>query len=240
MMKNSDIIGQTIQSQDFTYQNCVSKEVSQIPELKFTKPEQIEECKKIFEKLPTMVNIKNKEPARLQRTPVILTCNQVPWTGFENERLTLQNRMFSHLNLKPSEVLSGLGDKGPDPRFYAEIFEYIRTEITNDVLWLPQPYSEYWHLIVEKLTEKLNEIHDRTLTLDEHITNYVLRYSRIGELLVPPEPYPEQGLEDNLSKLDITRFDIDDRNDTLAGKLLGWMSKLREENNKDYFFDFTD
>ena len=70
--------------------------------------------------------------------------------------------MFKHLNLRPSEVLSGLGDRGPDPRFYLEVFDYIRTEVSNDVLWPPVPSSEQWHLIVEKLTEKLNEIHDRT------------------------------------------------------------------------------
>ena len=142
-MENHDVVGQTIQSADFAFQNYVAKEINQIPELKFTKPEQVEEAKKIFEGLTTMVNVKNKEPARLERTPVILTCNQVPWTGFENERFPLENRMFSHLNLRSSEVLSGLGDKGPDPRFYVEIFDFIRNEITNDVLWPLTPYSEY-------------------------------------------------------------------------------------------------
>ena len=58
LMENNDVIGQTIQSSDFAFQNCVGKEVIQIPELKFTKPEQIEEAKKIFEGFSTMVNIK--------------------------------------------------------------------------------------------------------------------------------------------------------------------------------------
>lgn len=74
-MKNRDIMGQTIQSADLSFQNCESKEIIQIPELKFTKPEQVEETKKIFEGLSTMVNVKNKEPARLHRIPVILICN---------------------------------------------------------------------------------------------------------------------------------------------------------------------
>lgn len=141
-MENSDVIGQTIQSADFAFQNCVSKEIIQIPELKFTKPEQVEEAKKVFEGLPNMVNIKNKEPARLQRTPVILTCNQLPWTGFENEKSALENRMFKYVNLRSSEVLEGPGDKGPDPRFYLEIFEYMKNEICNDVLWPPLPNSD--------------------------------------------------------------------------------------------------
>ena len=49
--------------------------------------------------------------------------------------------MFKHLNLRPSEVLTGLGDRGPDPRFYLEVFDYIRTEVSNDVLWPPVPPS---------------------------------------------------------------------------------------------------
>lgn len=38
-----DVVGQTIQSQDFAYQKCVGKEVIQIPEMSLTKPEQVEE-----------------------------------------------------------------------------------------------------------------------------------------------------------------------------------------------------
>lgn len=47
LMENQDVIGQTIQSSDFAFQNCVGKEIIQIPELKFTKPEQVEEGKNL-------------------------------------------------------------------------------------------------------------------------------------------------------------------------------------------------
>ena len=127
--------------------------------------------------------------------------------------------MFKHLNLRSSEVLSGLGDKGPDPRFYVEVFDYIRNEITNYVLWPPIPYSEQWHLIVEKLTEKCNEIHDRTLTLDEHITNHVIKFRREDDNLIIPGENRQQPMTDTLSKLDISRYDTDDRNSSLAGKI---------------------
>ena len=96
LMSVPDMVGQTIPSQDFTFQNCVSKQIINIPELTFSKMEQVEEAKKIFEGLPTCVNVKNKEPARLGRTPVILTCNQVPWKQFDQESRPLQNRMFVH------------------------------------------------------------------------------------------------------------------------------------------------
>lgn len=48
-----DLVGQTVQSQDFMYQRCLQKEVIQIPEITLSKPEQVEETKKIFEGLPT-------------------------------------------------------------------------------------------------------------------------------------------------------------------------------------------
>ena len=148
--------------------------------------------------------------------------------------------MFSYLNLRASEVLSGLGDKGPDPRFYVEVFEFIRNEIANDVLWPPVPYPEYWHLTVEKLTEKLNEIHDRTLTLDEHITNHIIKFRKEDGHLILPGEHRTEPMSDTLSKLDVTRYDTNGKNSSLSGKLLTWMSKLREEDNSDYYFDFMD
>lgn len=66
-----DINGQTIQSANFAWSKCIDKEVIMIPELSFTKPEQVEEAKKKFEGLPTSVNIKNKEARMLQRTPIL-------------------------------------------------------------------------------------------------------------------------------------------------------------------------
>lgn len=102
-----DVVGQTIQSQDFTYQKCLGKEVVQIPETSLTKPEQVEESKKIFEGLPTQINIKHKEPRLLQRIPVILTCNRVPWYFYQEETMTFQNRMFKFDNLKTISSTSG-------------------------------------------------------------------------------------------------------------------------------------
>ena len=111
--------------------------------------------------------------------------------------------MFRYVSLRSLEVLNGLGDRGPDPRFCGEVFDYIRSEITYDVLWPPLPDSDQWYLIVEKMTAKLNEIHERTLTLDEHITNHIIRYRRGYGKLIPPDQPPSNGGSDNLSKLDL-------------------------------------
>lgn len=94
-----------------------------------SKPEQVEEIKKIFEGLPTTINVKNKEPRVLERTPVLLTCNQVPWRFFSEEQETLQNRMFAFQNLNASPLLEG--KKGANPKYFRWVFEYIHTEIAN-------------------------------------------------------------------------------------------------------------
>lgn len=69
-MPFADTIGHTIQSQDFAFMKCVGKDIIQIPELTLSKNEQVEELKKVLEGLPTTINIKNKEPRVLERTPV--------------------------------------------------------------------------------------------------------------------------------------------------------------------------
>lgn len=114
------VVGQTIQSQDFAYQKCIGKEVIQIPELSLTKPEQVEESKKIFEGLPTQINIKHKEPRLLPRIPVILTCNRVPWYFYQEETETFRNRIFKFDNLKQSPLLQG--KKSPNPIFFKKCF----------------------------------------------------------------------------------------------------------------------
>ena len=121
----SDFVGQTIQSTDFAYQQCIDKLVIQIPELSLTKPEQVEVFKIVCEALPIQINIKNKEPRRLPRTPVILTCNEVPWKHFGNEASPIMNRMFAWRNLYPSKVLQHIYGKDADPRFFAEMFSFI-------------------------------------------------------------------------------------------------------------------
>lgn len=124
-----DIVGQTIQSQDFAYYRCLSKEIIQIPELSLSKPEKVEESKKIFEGLPTTVNVKNKVPRVLERTPVILTCNNHPWKFFNEGMPAFLNRMFAFQNLQKSPMLDER--KGPNPKYYRRDFEFIKKEVAT-------------------------------------------------------------------------------------------------------------
>lgn len=109
-----DLVGQTVQSQDFGWQKCLHKEVIQIPELFLSKPEQVEETKTIFEGLETTVNVKDMEPKVLARTPIILPCNSSRWSFFNEEQTVFLNRMFAFQNLHSTDMLDNL--KIPKPK----------------------------------------------------------------------------------------------------------------------------
>lgn len=100
----------------------------QISELSLTKPEQVEEAKKIFESLETTISIKNKEPKIFERTLVILTCNQVPWKFYGEEQQAFQNRMFGFLNLHSTTILNNL----KSPKFFGGVFSYNCDEICSE------------------------------------------------------------------------------------------------------------
>lgn len=65
-------------------------------------------------------------------------CNMLPWTGFESEKQALENRTFAQFNLKPSNMLKDIREKSADPRFYAEIFEFIRNEVCDNRMRPPK------------------------------------------------------------------------------------------------------
>ena len=147
-----DLVGQTIQSSDFAYQHCVDKELILIPELSLTKPEQVEEFKKVTEGLPILINIKNKEGRKLEKTPVLLTCNRVPWTSFGNESAAIKNRMIRYENLIPSDVLKNVSEP-PDPRFLVQVFQFIKQNIEPKPGYPCAPDDDF-HKLYAELTEE--------------------------------------------------------------------------------------
>jgi len=140
LFQQAHLKGQTMVSQDFKFMNCLNKEIIEIPELTLSKMDEVEELKKVFEGLPTQVNVKNKPPQLLERTPVILTTNSVPWKYFSEEKAPLQNRMFGYALYQPSLVLKKV-DKPADPRFYSQVFSFIREEVSSRPVWPFAPES---------------------------------------------------------------------------------------------------
>lgn len=118
-----------------------------IPELSFTKPEQVEESKKIFEGLPTQVNIKNKEARMLNRTPILLQCNTLPWARqFAQEREAFLNRSLSHLDLQQSDCLIDL-TQGPNSKFFANIFMLLDEFDRKLPKWNYEQSDPMWELL---------------------------------------------------------------------------------------------
>lgn len=68
-------VGQTIQLQDFACLKYIGKAVIQIPEMGFTKPDQVEESKKSFGGLPTQINIKDKKPRERKMKRLKIVCS---------------------------------------------------------------------------------------------------------------------------------------------------------------------
>lgn len=84
---------EVVQGGQFMFQNCVNKEVL-VWEEPLIGPDYVEMCKRVFEGMTTMVNIKFKSPQKLYRTPIIMTTNKDVWHYCEADKPAFENRMF--------------------------------------------------------------------------------------------------------------------------------------------------
>lgn len=154
-----DTIGGTTQSAEFAFMKCIGKDIIVIPELTLTKPESVEELKQVMEGFPVQINIKNKEPKILSRTPVLLQCNSTPWAkSFSQESQAFLNRLYGFTNLKYSMVLSFIDGKRPDPRFFQEIFAYMMSMEEKNGPWNYKPEHAFWEMYNKLLVLKIDEL----------------------------------------------------------------------------------
>lgn len=154
-----DSIGGTTQSAEFAFMKCLGKDIIVIPELTLTKPEAVEELKQVMEGFPVQVNIKNKEPKVLSRTPVLLQCNSTPWSKqFSQESQAFLNRLYGFTNLKYSMVLSFIDGKRPDPRFFQELFAYIMSMEEKNGNWNYKKDHAFWEMYQVLIIQKIQEL----------------------------------------------------------------------------------
>lgn len=219
-----DVVGQSIQSTDFIYMKCIDKQVIQIPELTLTKIEQVEEFKKVMEGLPTTVNIKNKEPRLLKRTPVLLTCNDVPWTFFSGERETLLNRMFSFENLKPAPMLKD--KRAASSRFFARVFKFIKFVLAKEPEFPGMPNDQLWDLLLDQIDDYCAGLKmEYDLSIDQLLDN---------TYMATPNEVPRT------NRLNWKPQDrIKERPQELYMALLRYLSVLRRKDSEDYYFNFA-
>ena len=229
-----DIVGQTIQSSDFAYQHCVDKDIILIPELSLTKLEQDEELKKITEGLPILVNIKNKEAGKLEKTPVLLTCNRLPWASFGNESAAIKNRMIMYDNLVPSDVLKPVSEP-PDPRFIVQVFDFINKNIEVKPEY-PCGINNDFHKLNSELTEQFvdNLIDDGTITYPRLIADLETKTPDYYNV------YCDMAKTASRSRLNCKVPLYNTAESSLHYRLLPWMKLQSDPFAMDFYWDMKD
>lgn len=225
---------QTVQSQDFMYQRCLQKEVIQIPEMTLSKPEQVEETKKIFEGLPTTVNIKFKDPRILDRTPVILTCNALPWKFFNEEAATFQNRMFAFMNLRPSALLES--KKSANPKYFRRVFDFIKNEIQTLPEFPCAPDDQHmWELYCEMISNYVQSLQ----VMQDIDLQHVLESETLQDQYLMREEYGlnNLGTHDVLNVRSTERLECSETD--LLSELYSWLYTLYQYCSDDYYFQIA-
>jgi hypothetical protein len=85
-------VGQVTRSDTFLFQDCTDRQLI-FQEECIIKPETCDDWKRMMEGAAMKVDIKNKDPKLIVRTPVLVCSNQVPWYWVQNECSALKNRM---------------------------------------------------------------------------------------------------------------------------------------------------
>nr|APC23168.1 NS1 [Simian parvo-like virus 3] len=85
--------GEICNGQIFCFEGIVGKKLG-VWEEPLISPESAEKCKQVFEGAPTTVPCKYKKPQPLDRTPIIITSNHVPWRYCTPEEQPFRNRMW--------------------------------------------------------------------------------------------------------------------------------------------------
>ena len=145
--------------------------------------------------------------------------------------------MFVHKDLIKSRVLTNKTDSlPPDPRFYQEVFNYIRSEVIPKMEWPPAPGDLDWYyatdLISDFVTDKINT---GTVTLKTIITNAGFD----GGL---QERYYSEGISSSgrMRGVDVGFYGYRENNKDMMSRILAWLWTLQQTDSSDYYWEFDD
>jgi hypothetical protein len=143
-------VGQVTRSDTFLFQDCVDRQVI-FQEECIIKPETADDWKRMMEGASMKVDIKNKDPKCINRTPVLVCSNQVPWYWVQNEIQPLKNRMkfyrmtvMDELRNKRKDLnpllwlsfLEDLGDESSGDEAKAPVISRKRSRPTTPEEWI--------------------------------------------------------------------------------------------------------
>lgn len=80
----------------FTYQDGNNKRANVWNECALCGKEAVETAKQVWEGFAVSINVKFAKGQTLERTPLFVTCNQVPWSMVPGEKPAFLDRCFSH------------------------------------------------------------------------------------------------------------------------------------------------
>uniref|UniRef100_A0AAU7P154 Nonstructural protein 1 n=1 Tax=Hamaparvovirinae sp. TaxID=2809447 RepID=A0AAU7P154_9VIRU len=85
--------GEIVNSNTFAFEGLIGNGFG-IWEEPLISPELAEKAKQIFEGMECSIPVKFKKPAKLHRTPILMTTNHAPWRFCTHEEEMFKNRMF--------------------------------------------------------------------------------------------------------------------------------------------------
>ncbi|KAH3738861.1 hypothetical protein DPMN_045504 [Dreissena polymorpha] len=164
-------------------------------------------AKEILGGEPSQVNVKNKPPVLLPRTPILLSSNTVIWDHFPNEANPLRNRMYMFSGLRELKWLQEV-TKFPNPEYWKGIFAKIRT------------FEKEMNMTIDEIRETdlepcLDELLNDAFTLADTITK---RSSDAGsEEFQCGQRLPESDNDSSGTMAPLTMDDIRDMSDMDIG-----------------------
>ena len=123
-------VGQVTRSDTFLFMDCVDRQLV-FQEECIVKQETVDDWKRMMEGACMKVDIKNKEPKNMRRTPVLVCSNTEPWYWVMNEQKALKNRMFYYTMREMPDLKAKVKDL--NPLLWLEWMEELAGDSTSDV-----------------------------------------------------------------------------------------------------------
>ena len=145
--------------------------------------------------------------------------------------------MFVHKDLIESRVLTSRTDHlRPDPRFYQEVFAYIRSEVIPKMEWPPSPGDLDWYFATDLISDFVSDkINTGTVTLKTIINNAGFD----GGL---QDKYYSEGISSSgrMRNVDVGFYGYRENNKDMMNRILAWLWVLQQSDSVDYYWEFDD
>jgi hypothetical protein len=213
-------VGNVTRSDTFLFQDCVDRQLI-FQEECIIKPSTVDDWKRMMEGAQMKVDIKNRDPKNVSRTPVLVCSNALPWDLVQNEHDPLKNRMKLYKlksmpslkektkDLNPLLWLSFLEDLGEESDQGSDVDERRQSPISNRKRSRPTTPEEWLNDDVDAIIANLDEPPQKRIQLE----------TPMGGTLPDCDPFEEPNMEELYEKWQTqpcTSQEIQDFNDDMG------------------------